>query len=175
MLLKDVLATNLLLVRPVREVNTEADAQIAAALLAAKPQGRMAVWTEVSRLAKLLCKAQSAGVSIFANGQCDELTWMAVSGTLQLFASRRFPRRHSLCGVCFEHAAPQLFINPHLYFEWIAQAGITISEGLVAPLANEESIYGTVWLMTRDDQRYFDAEDARLLGLLGKRVISMLG
>lgn len=77
--------------------------------------------------------AQSAGISIFRTSVQDVLAWIIALGKLAEFQGYRFPLRHSLCGVRFDRSATQLVMEPHLYFQWIAQAGISISEALLRP------------------------------------------
>jgi hypothetical protein len=98
--------------------------------------------------AMAVCGAQSAGISVFRRSVPDELTWIFAIGTLAEFQGRRFPLRHSICGVCFDYGSTQLFARPHRYFRWMAQAGISITETLVTPLTSVDgSLYGTIWTM----------------------------
>lgn len=167
MQLKNVLATELLNVRVAERQQVVDQTQVTAALGTLDGHDMSALWDAVTTRALLWCHAQSAGVSIFADPRYDELTWTSVAGHLEQFATRRYPRRHSLCGVCLDKRATQLFIRPHLYFQWIAQAGVRISEALVVPLWSGDAIYGTVWVMAHDEGRRFTADDARILTMLG--------
>ena len=172
MLLRDVLATELLTYRgvaPRRDVST-----VLAPFERLTNAPELAVWDAVSAQALRLCHAQSAGVSIFADPRYHELTWVSACGELAEYKSRRFPQRHSLCGVVFESRAAQLFVEPHRYFQWIAQAGVTIDEGLVVPLVSGERMYGTLWAMTHEPVHSFDAADEATLIMLGEAATEYL-
>jgi uncharacterized membrane protein YjjP (DUF1212 family) len=75
--------------------------------------------------------------------------------------------------VSLERRSSQLFVKPHLYFQWIAQAGVTISEGLVVPLFDGPEIYGTIWAMFHISQRHFSGTDAIILEMLGQAATSI--
>jgi hypothetical protein len=119
-----------------------------------------------------VCDAQSAGVSVFRRSVPDELTWIFAIGRLAEFQGRRFPLRHSICGVCFDYGSTQLFARPHRYFRWMEQAGISISETLVTPLVSVDgSLYGTIWTMCHSGpSRGFDIADALALEERARRV-----
>ncbi len=118
------------------------------------------------------CHAESAGVSLFSHSRYNELTWIATSGRLARFEGRRFPQRHSMCGVCFARDAPQLFLKPHKYFQWMEMAGIGIREALVVPLKNQSGAFlGTLWVMTHaKDHVRFNRVDVDMLGLVAARL-----
>lgn len=117
------------------------------------------------------CGAQSAGVSLFYRYNSSELTWLRARGDLRDFEGRRFPRRHSPCGVALDANATQLFIRPHRYFQWIEQAGIYISEALVTPIMGPNGRkYGTLWMMTHDGAHAFNQADARALELTSEKI-----
>ncbi len=165
MQLRDVLATELL---SLRNASPRSDvATVLAPFEHLDAGSELAIWDAVSAQVLELCRAQSAGVSIFADARYDELTWVSTTGTLADFRQRRFPQRHSLCGVVFELRSTQLFVEPHRYFQWIAQAGVTIDEGLVVPLVSGERLYGTIWAMTHEPVHHFTAADEAMLAMLG--------
>lgn len=122
------------------------------------------IYRTLCREAKQRCEAQSAGLSIFEPDPLDELTWVAVEGTLANFEGARFPRRNSMCGVCLEHRSPQLFANPHTFFSWLQATGHPVTEGLVVPLFDRErSLVGTLWVMNHERQQPFDQGDVDTL------------
>ena len=171
MLLEEVLATERLAVLdPNRPVDKQA---LLAPFAQLQSSTESEVWDAVTEQVRALCGAESAGISIFADRRYDELTWVSVVGELAPYATRRFPRRHSLCGVSLERRSAQLFVKPHLYFQWIAQAGVTISEGLVAPLFSGDDIYGTIWAMFHTPHRHFSGTDALILTTLGEAATTL--
>lgn len=117
------------------------------------------------------CEAQSAGISVFSRADRGESTWLVAIGDLENYVGRRFPLRHSLCGVAAELEATQLFVKPHRYFKWIEQADIYISEALVTPLVDSDGIpFGTIWVMKhRGARSRFDSGDASLMDSLAAK------
>ncbi|MES2322284.1 MAG: GAF domain-containing protein [Pseudomonadota bacterium] len=166
--LKEVLATGQLALRPRLEKDPALLADASQALAAARPLGHDALLATLAAHARLLCGAHSAGVSMFASHKCDDLSWASVSGILAPFEGRRFPLRHSMCGVCMEQRAPQLFLCPHSYFSRMALNGIALRESLVVPLGDAgNAIYGTLWLAAHDASASFSLADRDVLLALG--------
>lgn len=119
--------------------------------------------------------ADSVGISIF-DEQKDELTWAAISGELAPFEGRRFPRRHSMCGVCFQTAQSQLFVQPHRFFEWMSMSGIFAEEALITPLRGQRQLFfGTMWaIMDAGNMGEFTAAHLGMLRLHANEIISVL-
>ncbi len=90
----------------------------------------------------------AVGISQFSDGSGPELKWVAVAGTMREYEDRRFPLRHSMCGICFETGRPQLFVHPERFFKWMGVNGIGAIEALVAPVLSEQGAFlGTIWAM----------------------------
>lgn len=165
MQLSEVIATGMLASRRGHDV-ARSDAVAASAALPSllglsfKASARL-----LTRHALLLCSSQSAGISVFDKGGNEELTWISVAGLLADFEGRRYPRRHSLCGVSFDSRAIELFVQPHRYFQWMQLARIVINEALVCPIFSPSGkLYGTIWVMSHDDDSiHFEEADARVL------------
>ncbi len=139
-----------------------------AALVKAMAGGRARILDVLTEHALSICSAQSAGVSIFNSKECDELTWEKVQGELSNCTGRRFPLRHSMCGICLERREPQLFRQPHALFEWMGLNGIWADEALVVPLCGVgNDVYGTVWVFSHDDTAKFNEGHAQMLMQLG--------
>lgn len=103
----------------------------------------------IGRLRDIL-QVDAVGVSLFAPST-EELTWIEIAGELRKYQGRRFPRRHSMCDVCFQTAQSQLFVRPHRYFKWMAHNGIFISEALITPLRGRSTLFiGTLWATTQN-------------------------
>ena len=166
--LEDVIATELL---SKRQPMPEQLAALEAMRDEAGAPGSLSMDTGC-RLAMKACHAESAGVSLFSHSRYDELTWIATSGHLARFEGRRFPQRHSMCGVCFARDAPQLFLKPHKHFQWMEMAGIGIREALVVPLKSQSGqFHGTLWVMTHaKDHVRFNWVDVDMLGLIAARL-----
>jgi PAS domain S-box-containing protein len=111
-----------------------------------------------------LCRAGTAGISVLkADAGGEYLAWEALSGVYAPSIRRRTPRHFSPCGTALDRNAPELFSYPGRYFTHVAEADAPIVETLVIPLYAGGQPLGTIWLMTHDEQRHFDAEDMRLM------------
>ena len=162
--ISDILVTPELRQRAVRASDPAAEMALTRTFGRLLGSEAASVYRTLCSEAKQRCQAQSAGVSIFEPDPLDELTWVAVEGTLANFEGGRFPRRNSMCGVCLEHRSPQLFANPHTFFSWLQATGHPVTEGLVVPLFNrQQSLVGTLWVMNHDRQQPFDQGDADTL------------
>lgn len=160
-LLKDVLATEQL--STYRQAVTTASPGKVEIVQRLRERAQVEGWTAITDALKLSCHAQSAGISIFENRYQNELTWSHISGRLAPFEGRRFPMRHSMCGVALELVGTQLFRYPHKYFRWLEFAGITISEALVTPVICNSTVRGTIWVMNHRGPRKFNSAQALLL------------
>ena len=138
------------------------------ALVKAMTGGRPQIMSVLTEQAMLLCSAQSAGVSIFNSPDCEELTWEKVQGELSACTGRRFPLRHSMCGICLDRRVPQLFREPHDLFEWMGLNGIWVEEALVVPLCGVgNDMYGTIWVFAHEGSAHYHQAHADMLLKLG--------
>ena len=78
------------------------------------------------------------------------------------------PRNFSPCGTVLDRRAPQLFSNPALHFAYLDEVFPSLTECLLIPFFVGGRPVGTIWAMTFDDVRTFDAEDVRILTSLGE-------
>lgn len=138
--------------------------------------GQEAVLQALCELAIELCAADSAGISVLRETDEDsEFSWDAVAGALDGHLGGKAPRHHSPCGVCLALGAPQLFSHPERHFEWMLQASLPVTEGLVIPLFKKDRTpYGTIWILLHDESRAFDSEDVRVMTALGGHAIAAL-
>ena len=120
------------------------------------------------RLVKLgmeICGAHSAGISIF-EPDAGRFRWHALAGELATFEGATTPRNFSPCGVCLDLGEPILMERPERAYDWIREAGITVPELLLVPLAAKGAdAIGTLWLMS-EDAGHFTKEHARVMAEL---------
>jgi two-component sensor histidine kinase len=111
-----------------------------------------------------LCSAGTAGISVLKTDTDGEhLACAASSGVYAPNAGSRIPRHFSPSGTTLDRNAPQLFLYPARYFTYFPQVATPVIEVLVVPIYVSGRPCGTVWIMTHDATRHFDAEDVRLL------------
>jgi PAS domain S-box-containing protein len=163
----DVLVTEELVRRPPRAPDFGAESRALAALareLAASPG------TVLQRLAELvveLCRADSAGISILEpGGEFGIFRWPAAAGPFAAHVGGTMLREASPCGTVIERDMVLLFDRAERVFPALRGVEPPIFENLLAPFHLRGELSGTVWAITHDPGRRFDAEDARLLSSL---------
>lgn len=128
-----------------------------------------------------LCRAGTAGVSLLqktADGR-QMFVWVALAGAYSGHVGKRTPARFSVCGICLERQAAQLYSHPDRYFSYYAsqedfEAGDSaqpfedpgIVETLVVPFPAGSRPLGTIWVASHDTTSRFDNEDVRVLSAL---------
>jgi CheY-like chemotaxis protein len=111
-----------------------------------------------------LCQAHSAGVSLLEQeGERQFFRWHAVSGKWGALLWTTLPREFSPCGTVLDRKGPQLMIDPERYFAPLANVPPKVYEALLVPFSIGGELVGTVWAISHDRSRRFDAEDKRVL------------
>lgn len=163
--LAHVLATGELSHRPAREPDYHAENEALKVLvqrLTHRPEG---VVPQVTRTALDLCRAGSVGISVLERDASGEwvFRWTQLAGQLAPHVGGCLPLAFSPGGVTLERGCPQLFRHPERYFTYFKSAEPAIVEGLVTPLLWEDEPLGTIWIVSHDEDRVFDREDARIM------------
>ncbi len=115
-------------------------------------------------LALELCRAGTAGISLLkSDAEGEYFSWEALAGMYAPRVGGRTPRNFSPCGTTLDRGAPQLFSVPARYFTYFEREDSPIAEGLVIPFALNGHALGTIWVVTHDESRRFDAEDVRIM------------
>jgi PAS domain S-box-containing protein len=115
-------------------------------------------------LALELCRAGTAGISLLkSDAEGKYFSWEALAGKYAPRVGGRTPRNFSPCGTTLDRGAPQLFSVPARYFTYFEGEDSPIAEGLVIPFALNGHALCTIWVVTHDESRRFDAEDVRIM------------
>jgi GAF domain len=116
-------------------------------------------------LARELCRAGSAGISVY-EPQPDGpgiFRWSSLTGKALPFGGETTPRDFSPCGMCLDKAEPILMDRPGRYYDWLNLPDLPVAEALLVPLfVAGRKPFGTLWLMAHDGKR-FDQGDALAL------------
>jgi diguanylate cyclase (GGDEF)-like protein len=167
--LSSVIATDELFRRPSRPPDYEAENRALAALaqeLASSPQGISQKLVEASLT---LCHAHSSGISLLAEEQGKKIfRWAAIAGDWAPHVGGVTPRDFSPCGVVLDRNSVQLFVRFDRYYPYFSIALRPTHEALLIPFHVEGEAVGTVWVVSHDESRKFDAEDVRLLTSVGQ-------
>lgn len=116
------------------------------------------------RLAEIaceLCRADSAGVSIFEpDGTCR---WHACAGLVAECLDGAEIPFHRPCGIMAVRHTPVLLQNPPSLFPDSLEIQPPVTEALLVPFCHEEQPAGTIWGTVHSPERAFDTEDLRLM------------
>ena len=162
--LESVLCTEELARRPMRPPNSEALASALVALaqtLAGSPEQ---VLQELVKRALDLCAAQSAGISLLEEEEGRKIfRWHGLAGQYAAHLWGTTPREFSPCGTVLDTDKVQLMAHLDRHYTYFAEVQPHIEEALLIPFHVRGEAVGTVWVLSHDQTRRFDAEDARVM------------
>lgn len=161
----DALITDRLWQRPPRSPNLEAEIQILRDLGRQLTQPPQQLLKHFAQIAQELCQASSAGVTLVESSprETNLFRWVALSGMHKQYEGSLISTDLNPCGMCLKQGSAQLYANPARYFPDFQPLQPAIVEGLVVPLILNGEPLGTIWVLSHDQQRLFDAEDLRVL------------
>jgi len=168
--LESVICTEELERRPARQPDFEALTGALVTLaqtLANRPE---LILQQLSQTALKLCRAHSAGLSLLEeeNGQ-EIFRWHGLVGEYAPHVRGTTPRDFSPCGTVLDTDRIQLMSHLDRHFTYFSQVEPRIAEALLVPFHVKGKAVGTIWVVSHDDEdRRFDAEDARVLSTLGE-------
>jgi signal transduction histidine kinase/CheY-like chemotaxis protein len=165
--LESVVTTAELSRRASRPPDYAAEARILATLVQVMADSPRTILQGLAEAALVSCGAGSAGVSLI-EPDGKHFRWHALAGALSPHLGGTTPRSFSPCGTVVERNSVQLFSYPERHFKYFAEVKPVIVEALLIPFAFDGRPAGTIWVVTHDEQRRFDAEDARLIDNLGR-------
>lgn len=106
--------------------------------------------------------AGSGGISLISEDSGD-FYWPSIAGAWASYIGEGTPREFGPCGVVLDRQKVELFVHPERYYPYLQGVEPVIEEVLLCPFFLEGVAVGTVWAVSHDPQRKFDAEDSRLL------------
>jgi PAS domain S-box-containing protein len=163
--LKDILMTEELSRRSPHTTKWQAQAEAMQRLIHQMAQDSDSLLQTLVDTALELCTAGTTGVSLLETTPegAEIFRWNALAGTLANYVGGITPRNFSPCSVCLDQGAPVLFSHPEHYFTYFQDANTPIVEGLVLPLIADHHVFGTIWILSHDEDRQFDSEDVRVM------------
>jgi hypothetical protein len=168
-LLDTVVITAELASRPARDPDFQSETIALRALVEELSRASGNVLQSLSDAALSLCCAHSSGVSLIEMGDGAKVfRWHAVSGAFAGHLGGCIPYAHSPCGVVVDRNAAQLMRAPQRHFRMFAAMAPAVAEALLVPFHVLNEPVGTVWVLSHDESKRFDPEDARLVGNLAK-------
>ena len=127
------------------------------------------VLRRLTEIALNTCRAGSAGLSLLSSELGREaFHWPAIAGAWASNTGGSLPFDASPCGVVVTRGSTQLFQYPERHYLYSVKVDPPICEALLEPFFVDGKAVGTIWLISHDEERRFDREDARLLACLGR-------
>jgi PAS domain-containing protein len=118
----------------------------------------------LSNTALTLCCAHSAGFSLLEDGdQKNNFYWHAIAGQWAPHVGRGTPRDFGPCGTVLDRKTAMLCSHPERDFPYLWEVSPLLNEGLLLPFYVDGEAIGTIWVISHDESRRFDAEDLRVM------------
>jgi PAS domain S-box-containing protein len=163
-----MLSTDELQRRPSRPPDHAAENQALIALaqeMTTSPEG---ILQRLADTALSLCRAHSAGLSLLEDGdQRSNFHWRAIAGQWAPHINGGTPRNFGPCGTVLDQGVAMVCSHPELDFPYWAPIKPVLEEGLLIPFYVKGKAVGTIWVVSHDPSRRFDAEDLRVMTNLG--------
>jgi len=122
----------------------------------------------LAETALTLCRAHSAGLSLLEESDLRKsFHWRAIAGQWAEHVNGGTPRDFGPCGTVLDRNAPQMCFHPEVDFPYFGDVQPLLEEALLVPFYIRGEAVGTVWVVSHDTSRRFDAEDLRVLSSLG--------
>jgi PAS domain S-box-containing protein len=130
-------------------------------VLAASPA---TILQQLAETALTLCRAHSAGLSLLEEGdQRTKFHWRALAGKWASHLNGETLREFSPSGTVLDRNAALVCSHPEFDFPYFATVTPLIEEALLVPFYVEGEAAGTIWVLSHDGARRFDAEDLRII------------
>jgi transcriptional regulator with PAS, ATPase and Fis domain len=164
-----VISTQELSLRPPRPPNSDALNRALITLAQTLARSPQHILKELVESALGLCSAHSAGISLLEEENGRKIfRWHALAGQYAPHLYGTTPREFSPCGTVLDTDAIQLMSDLDRHFTYFAQVEPRIAEALLIPFHVRGEAVGTIWIVSHDHTRKFDAEDARVMSALGE-------
>jgi PAS domain S-box-containing protein len=121
---------------------------------------------KLAETALALCRADSAGFS-FLEPDGKTFRWPVIVGEWARHSGGATLRDYGPCGTVLDYGSPQLMSRPERVFKYLVPVKPHMEEVLLIPFSVEGKTVGTIWVMSHNKNRRFDAEDLRLMNSLG--------
>ena len=166
--LQSMLSTAELSRRPSRPPGHAAENRAMVALareLATSPEG---ILQKLAETALALCGAHSAGLSLLEDGDRKRnFHWRAIAGAWAPHLNGGTPREFGPCGTVLDRNVALMCSHPERDFPYFGEVQPLLEEALLIPFYVNGEAVGTIWVVSHDKHRRFDAEDLRVMTNLG--------
>ena len=167
--LESVICTRELSRRPARQPDPDAVTSALIRLGQTMADSPERVLQQLVDTALELCRAQSAGLSLLEDDNGRKIfRWHGVAGEYAPYRWGTTPREFSPCGTVLDTDQMQLMSELDRHFTYFSAVQPRISEALLVPFHVDGEAVGTIWVISHDPTRQFDAEDARVMSTLSE-------
>ena len=167
--LESILCTEELDRRPSRPLDYETENRALAALVQALADSPRTILQTLADKILEVFKADSAGISLLTKEDGGKrFYWPAIAGAWKSHIGGGTPRDFGPCGDVLDRNAALLFRHFERRYTYFLPVTPPVEECLLVPFYVEGKAVGTIWAITHDDRRKFDAEDLRQLERLGR-------
>ncbi|MEC5397333.1 sensor histidine kinase [Uliginosibacterium sp. H1] len=163
--LSQVIVTGLLDERPGRPANYQAESAALVQLAQTLADTPSLIAQRLAEAARELTGAHASGISLL-DEESEVFRWIATTGEYERYRNGTMPRFFSPCGVVLDRSATLLMRGMVEHYPYINGLHMAPHEVLLVPFFQKGVPVGTVWVVSRDDSKRFDAEDRRLVGSL---------
>lgn len=162
--LDSILFTDELDSRPSRPPDHEKQSWALVALMQALADSPQTVLQTLADTILDVLQCGSAGVSLLTTDDGGKrFYWPAISGVWKEHIGGGTPREFGPCGTVLDQNKPLLFKHVEKVFTYFEPVKPWVEEALLVPFYSGTKAVGTVWAVSHDDVRKFDAEDKRQL------------
>jgi two-component sensor histidine kinase len=165
--LEEILCTENLWKRPARPPDHAAENRALSALAKALADSPSTILQSLAETVLTAFNAGSAGLSLLTK-EGDRFYWAAIAGGWAPHLGGGTPRDFGPCGDVLDRRVPLLFSHWERRYPYLREATPLAEEALLVPFQVRGKEVGTIWAITHDERRRFDAEDLRQLQSLGR-------
>ena len=165
--LESILRTEELQNRPRRSPDHALENSALAALVTSLADSPSTILQTLADKVLEVLHADSAGLSLLTKDD-QRFYWAAIAGAWQPHIGGGTPRDFGPCGDVLDHNSPMLFTHWERRYPYLRAAMPFADEGLLVPFYVNGRAVGTIWAISHNNLRRFDAEDMRLLESMGR-------
>ena len=167
--LESILCTEQLRLRPRRPPDYEKENRALVALAGALADPRSNILQTFAEIILDVTRCDSAGLSLLTkNDGGKRFYWPAIAGIWNPHIGDGTPRDFGPCGDVLDRNRTLLFRHFERRYPYLRPVMPPAEECLLAPFYVEGKAVGTIWAITHNDRRKFDAEDERIMSTLGQ-------
>ena len=166
---ESILRTEELKRRPWRPPDYEAENRALVALSQALADSPRTVLQTLADTLLKVCRAGSAGISLLTSDDNGKrFYWPAIAGSWKPHIGGGTPRDFGPCGDVLDRNTTLLFGHIERRYTYFEPVKPLVEEALLVPFYVRGKAVGTIWAVSHDPLREFDAEDERIMSSLGK-------